>query len=293
MAYLANQLLNGLSLGCVYALVALGFAMVYGVLRFLNFAHSEIFTAGTFIAFFTLRGLSPALAGSPLLMVGAAMLAAGLGAGSLAVLVERMAYRPLRDSPGTAVLLAAIGVSILLQNLGIHAFSAHTRGFPAVALPIPPKQAALAILTLSFALLYVLVHRTSIGIAMRAVAEDADVARLMGIDPGRIVSMVFFLGGFFAGIAGVVWGLVYGTVQPQMGFYPGLKAFIIAVVGSIGNLTGTLVAGVCLGLTESLLTAYLPAGLSAYRDPFLFAVLIAALVWKPAGFFGSREAVKV
>jgi branched-chain amino acid transport system permease protein len=293
MIYFIDQLLNGLSLGCIYALIALGFAMVFGVLRFLNFAHSEIFTAGAFIGYFVLRWLSPFLGGSPFLLVGLAMLTAGLGAAALAVLIERLAYRPLRGYSGVTVLLSAIGVSILLQNLGIHAWSAHTRGYPAVALPIAPKQFALIVLVLSFGLLFVLVNRTPIGIQMRAVAEDSSIAQLMGVDPARIIVLVFFLGGFFAGIAGVVWGLVYGSIHPQMGFYPGLKAFIIAVVGSIGSLTGTFLTGVCLGVTESLLAAYLPSTLSAYRDPIVFALLIAALVWKPSGIFGKPTAVKV
>jgi len=293
MAYLLDQIVNGLSLGCIYALIALGFAMVFGVLRFLNFAHSEVFTAGSFIGYFVLHRLSPRLGSSPFLLVGLAMLAAGLGAGALAVLVERFAYRPLRGYSGVTVLLSAIGVSILLQNLGIHALSAHTRGYPGVALPITPKQLALIILVLSFTLLFVLVNRTPIGTQMKAVAEDRRTAQLMGIDPARVIALVFFLGGFFAGIAGVVWGLVYGAIHPQMGFYPGLKAFIIAVVGSIGSLTGTFLAGVCLGVAESLLSAYLPSTLSAYRDPIVFTLLIAALVWKPSGILGKPTIVKV
>jgi len=292
MEYLFDQLVNGLSLGCVYALVALGFAMVFGVLRLLNFAHSEIFTTGAFIGYFVLRELSAGLAGSPLLLVGVAMLVAALGAGGLAVLIERVAYRPLRDYPGVTVLLTAIGISILLQNVGIRAFSAHTRGYPDVPLPLEPKQVALIVLVSSFILLYQLVYHTQIGIQMRALAEDLNTAQLMGIDPSRIITLVFFIGGVFAGIAGVVWGLVYGTIHPQMGFYPGLKAFIIAVVGSIGSLTGTFLAGVGLGLAEALLSAYLPSALSAYRDPLIFALLIAVLVLKPLGI-GRSTVVKV
>lgn len=293
MDYLFDQLANGLSLGCVYALIALGFAMVYGVLKLLNFAHSEIFTTGIFVAYFSEIWLLRRLPGQSLTVFALSMAAAGLAAGFAAVVMERLAYRPLRRQPKLMALLTAIGVSILLQNLGIHAFGAQTRGFPALALPWPPKLVAAAVLVVSFAVLYLLVHHSRIGIRMRAVSEDPETAMLMGIDPSQVVVLTFFLGGLFAGIAGTVWGLVYGTVHPQMGFYPGLKAFIIAVVGSVGSLTGTFLIGIALGVAEALAAAYLPSSLSAFKDPLTFVLLLTALVWRPAGLFGSAEPTKV
>jgi branched-chain amino acid transport system permease protein len=293
MDYFFGQLANGLSLGCVYALIALGFAMVYGVLKLLNFAHSEIFTTGAFVAYFCEIWLLRRLPGQPLAVFALSMAAAGLGAGLAAVVMERLAYRPLRGQPKVVALLTAIGVSVLLQNLGIHAFGAQTRGFPPLSLPWPPKPVAAMVLAVSFAVLYLLVHHSRAGIRMRAVAEDPETAVLMGVDPSRVVVLTFFLGGLFAGIAGTVWGLIYGTVHPQMGFYPGLKAFIIAVVGSVGSLTGTFLIGISLGVAEALAAAYLPSSLSAFKDSLTFVLLLAALAWRPAGLFGTAEPAKV
>lgn len=293
MSYLGDQLVNGLSLGSVYALIALGFAMVYGVLRFLNFAHSEVFMAGTFVAYFSLLGLLPIFPAWPLLVTFAALGLAGLGAALLAVLIERVAYRALRGQPKVTALLTAIGVSMLLQNLGIHFLSAHTRGFPRVDLPLPPRLFAVLILLSSYAVLHWLIYRTDAGTRMRAVAEDADTVELMGLNPAWYVLVAFFVGGAFAGVAGITWGVVYGTVHPQMGFYPGLKAFIIAVVGGVGHLKGTFLVGIALGVIEALFAGYVPTELSGYRDSLVFALLLGVLIWKPAGVFGSDEAPKV
>jgi len=293
MAYFVEQLGNGLSLGCIYALIALGFAMVYGVLKFLNFAHSEVFTAGTFIAYFTLRALIPRMGEWPLLVLCLTLAAAGAGAGVIALLLERVAYRPLRGGSPMTALLSAIGVSILLQNVGIHLFSAHTRGFPALNLPIGPRTFAVMMLAVSLVVLHTIVYRTDIGIRMRAVAEKAETAILMGIAPNRVIATVFFLGGMFAGVAGVVWGTVYGTVHPQMGFHPGLKAFVIAVVGSIGHVMGTFIIGIALGVIEALFNAYLPASVSGYRDTLVFGTLLVTLALRPQGIFGKPGPSKV
>lgn len=292
MTYFVEQLVNGLASGSVYALIALGFAMVYGVLKFLNFAHSEVFMSGTFIAYFTFRALIPLIA-SPLLVVLLAMLAAGIGAGTIAVVLERIAYRPLRKASAVVCLLSAIGVSIILQTAGIQFFSAHTRGFPPLELPVSPRMFAAITLAAALLSLYTIVYRTDIGIRMRAVSEKAETALLMGIEPNLVITTVFFIGGFFAGVAGVVWGLVYGTVHPQMGFYPGLKAFVIAVAGSIGNIMGTFLIGISLGVVESLFSAYLPGSVSAYRDALVFGVLLIMLGLRPAGIFGSPVVAKV
>ncbi|MBI2808718.1 MAG: branched-chain amino acid ABC transporter permease [Planctomycetes bacterium] len=293
MSYLGDQLINGLSLGGIYALIGLGFAMVYGVLRFLNFAHSEVFMVGTFVAYFSLLGLLPLLPGWPLLVTVAALGLAGLGAALLAVLIERLAYRALRGQPKVTALLTAIGISILLQNLSIHWLSAHTRGFPRVDLPVPPRLFAVLVLLFSYAVLDWLIYRTDAGTRMRAVAEDPETVELMGLNPARYVVVAFFVGGLFAGVAGITWGLVYGTVHPQMGFYPGLKAFIIAVVGGVGHLKGTFLVGIALGVIEALFAGYLPAELSGYRESLVFTLLLGVLIWKPAGVFGSGEPPKV
>lgn len=293
MSYLVSQCLNGLSVGCIYALIALGFAMVYGVLKLLNFAHSEVFMSGTFLAYFTLR----ALAGRPGVPAAAAVVAAvavaGLGSGVLALLLERVAYRPLRSEPKVAALLSAIGMSVLLQQVGLHAFGAATRGFPQVDLGVSPRAFALGVLTVSFVVLRLLVYRTEAGVRMRAVADDPGMVELLGLDPTRYVRFAFFLGGFCAGLAGVTWGLVYGTVHPQMGFQPGIKSFIIAVVGGDGRLDGTFLAGVTYGLAEVLLAAYLPPELSGYRDAVLYMILLAALCARPAGLLGVGGPPKV
>jgi len=293
MDYLLSQLLNGISLGGIYALIALGFAMVYGVLKFLNFAHSEVFTAGTFAAYFSLQTLTSLLPYNHLLALVISMLIAGTLAGLLAVLIEIIAYRPLRGAPPVVVLLSAIGVSIFLQNLGIFFFTPHTRGFPTLDLPVSPREIAIIILLLSFAFLYTVIYKSNIGLRTRAVSDSPDVAALMGIPASRVIMFTFFLGGFFAGIAGVIWGIVYGTVSPQMGFHPGLKAFIIAVAGSIGNLLGTFIIGLTLGVIEALASGYLPSSASAYRDAIVFGLLATFLIFRPNGLLERGDHEKV
>lgn len=291
MSYLAEQIQNGLSLGTIYALIALGFAMVYSILRFLNFAHSEVFTAGAYIGCFTLGWVLPQ--GGALVSVATAMVAAALGAGLLAVVIERLAYRPLRGRPRIAALLTAIGVSLLLQTLGINLFSAQTRGYPAVDLPVTPRQFAVMVLAVSYLALWAFIYRTAAGVRIRAVAESPQVAELMGVDPNTTIVLTFFVGGLFAGVAGVTWGLVYGTVAPQMGFCPGLKAFVITVIGGVGSLHGTFLAAIGLGLVEALIASYLPPELSAYRDAVAFVLLLFVLVGKPSGLLGTPEVEKV
>lgn len=293
MEYLFSQILNGLSLGCIYALVALGFAMVYGVLRLLNFAHSEVFTTGAFMGYFVLGWAKSVFPAYPYLCLGLAIVAAALGAGGLALTIERVAYRPIRNLPRVAALLTAIGMSIFIQNVGIKLFGAHSRGYPTLDLGVSPRVLTLTVLCLSYGALHFLVYRTRLGIQMRAVSEDPPTAELMGIDSNRVISAAFIVGGVFAGIAGVLWGLQYSAINPQMGFYPGLKAFIIAVVGSIGNLRGAFVMGVCLGLLEVLGSAYLPSELSPHRDSLIFGMLVLLLIVKPTGLLGATEPEKV
>lgn len=293
MSYFLDQLLNGASLGTIYALVAMGFAMVYGVLKLLNFAHSEIFAASTFVAYFSLNWFLEAIPGHDLSAVLLSLLVAASAGGMLAVLIERIAYRPLRDQQRLMVLLTAIGVSSLLQNIGIQVFSGHTRGFPAVALPVSPKMFALFVLLGSYTFLILVVYRTDFGIRMRAVSEKSHVLELMGISPEPYIVGAFLLGGFFAGFAGVVWGVVYGTVSPTMGFYPGLKAFIIAVIGGIGSLSGTLLVGLSLGIIEAMVAGYLPSEYSGLRDSVVFLMLLGILSLRPHGLFGHTLVEKV
>ena len=287
MSYLTDQFGNGLSAGSVYALVALGFSMVYGVLRLINFAHSEVFTTGVFASYFVSTLMARAFPSRAFLVVSCSIAVASLTAGVLAVLIQWVTYEPIRNEPRTRPLISAIGTSFLLQNIGIHVFTAHTRGFPVLMASRTAKQVTIGALVLSYALTLWLLRRTIWGMRARGIAEDRSVAELMGIWPAPVCTGIFFFGGAVAGLGGMMWGLMYGTVQPQMGFYPGLKAFIIAVLGSVGNVTGTVVMGLALGVIEALLAGYLPSGVSGYRDPIVFVLLLAGLVARPSGLFSQ------
>lgn len=293
MQYLISQIINGLSLGCVYALIALGFGMVYGVLKQLNFAHSEVFAVGTLTAWWTTSRMTEACPGAPWLVIFVSIVAAAGASAILALLLEALAYRPLRDEPKTTVLLTAIGVSVILQNFGIAILGAQTRGFVSLDLTISPKLFATAILIASFLGVRLLLYRSVFGIAMRAVAEDRETAELMGLRPNLYIAVAFAVGGACAGVAGVVWGISYGTFHPQMGFVPGIKAFVVAVVGGIGSLQGTFLCGVALGLFECLVAAYIPSELSGYRDGIVLSGLTLFLVARPSGLFGRSGPPKV
>lgn len=286
MSYFASQVLNGLSLGSVYALTAIGFGVIYGVLRMLNFAHSEVFTSGVFIAYGVLLGLGDWGQAYPVAAILIAIAAAASGCALLSMTMERVAYRPLRGAPPIAVLLSAIGVSIFLQNVGIHAFGAQTRGFPGLTVGIDPRWIAVAALAACFGVLLWTVYASPFGVKLRAVAENPTVAKLMGVRPDYVILGAFALSGAYAGVAGVIWGVVYGTVHPQMGFYLGLKCFIIAVLGGVGSVVGTLLMGLALGLVETLVAAYLPDGHAAIREPIVLSVLLLALVLRPGGISG-------
>lgn len=293
MSYLVEQVLNGVSLGSIYGLIALGFAFVFGVLKLLNLAHSEVFAAAAYLAWAALGWLMSRSVGTPVMNVLLAAGVACVGAGLLAMLIERVAYRPLRSEPRIRTLLTAIGMSLLLQNLGIRFLSARTRGFAPVTLPVSPRVFAVMALLASLLVVLALLTGTKAGLRLRAVAEDPATSQLFGINPNRQVTLAFFIGGCLAGVAGLTWGLVYGTVNPQMGFHVGLKAFIIAVLGSIGRPTGTVLAGVALGIVESLAGAYLPSSVSSYRDPVTLSLLLAVMVWRPSGLLGARKTHRV
>ena len=308
---LPQVLLEGLVLGFMYALIALGYTMVYGVLEFINFAHSEIFVLGAFVGvevLFWLQDaghlalLHPAFVLS--LVIAAGMLISGLAAMAL----ERVAYRPLQGSPRLVALISAIGASFFLQDV-LRLFESLWRNtfylnYPTLdvldqALPLAtnlvvPVKSLMVIVTalLSLAGLYYFVNRTRIGTAIRAVAQDPETASLMGIPVNRVIALTFFVGGAMGGLAGVLFGLHYSLVNPYSGFAPGMKAFTAAVLGGIGNIPGAMLGGMVLGLLEAFAASYLSlltdgAFGAEYKDVFAFVVLITILIFRPKGLLGE------
>jgi len=300
MADLLQQLVNGVAWGGIYALIALGYTMVYGVLKLINFAHGEVYMVGAMAGYYSAHALG--LAGGPSLPGFAlALLAAMAASAALAAAVERLAYRPLRGAPRLAALITAIGVSLLLQNLGQIVFGADPRFFP----PLLPTEDVVDVGGLSvssvqlvvlgtalslMACLHWLVMRTRFGRAMRAVSFDADAAALMGVPVDRVILGTFVVGGVLAGAAGVLVGLSNPKIDPLMGVLPGLKAFVAAVLGGIGHVPGAMAGGLLLGVVETLVSGYLS---STYRDAIAFVLLIAILLYRPTGLFGSGQAEKV
>ena len=301
-----QQLINGLVLGSVYALVALGYTMVYGIIQLINFAHGEVRMVGALTAWTVAGGLSdtfPELA--PWLVLVAATLVACTVSAALNFAIEKIAYRPLRNSPRLAPLITAIGMSLLLQTLAMIVWKPNPKPFPNL-LPVTPYEIAgavisptdLLILSLTAILLVLLVwlvNYTSLGRAMRATAENPRVAALMGVKPDVVISATFVIGAVLAAIAGIMLAMKYGTVQHAMGFLPGLKAFTAAVFGGIGNLSGAVVGGILLGLIEALGSGYIGAltgGVlgSHYSEIFAFIVLIVILTLRPSGLLGERVA---
>ncbi|HEX5657500.1 MAG TPA: branched-chain amino acid ABC transporter permease [Polyangiales bacterium] len=298
-----QQLVNGLSIGSVYALIALGYTMVYGVLRLINFAHSEVFMVGSYVSFFSAQWLGfdakqPAAFGygRALLVLVLAMAASAL----LGVAIERFAYRPLRHARRMTPLITAIGVSILLQNLGILIFGPNPRPFPMI---IPEQRYELGgvVVTNIKLLIFVvsavlmvgltyLVQKTWTGKAMRAVSTNLNAAKLMGISPNRVIAMTFVIGSALAAAGGILFGLDQAKIEPLMGVLVGLKAFVAAVLGGIGNIAGAAAGGLLIGVAEQLTAGYISAD---YRDAITFAILIGVLLVKPEGMFGSSKIEKV
>jgi branched-chain amino acid transport system permease protein len=304
-------LLDGIILGFMYALIALGYTMVYGVLEFINFAHSEIFIAGAFVGVEILLGLQGRglLEGLPWPFVLLLALMAGMAAsGLLAVTVERVAYRPLRGAPRLIPLISAIGVSFFLQDL-IRLFESLWRNafnlvYPSIdalnlrleltgTIDVSVKSLVVIVCALlMLGALHLIVNRTKVGTAIRAVAEDQAAASLMGIDVNRIISLTFLIGGAMGGAAGVLFGVQYGLINPYSGFIPGLKAFTAAVLGGIGNIPGAMVGGLVLGLLEAFAASYLSlltggAFGAEYKDIFAFSMLILILIFRPKGLLGE------
>jgi branched-chain amino acid transport system permease protein len=301
MTEFLQQLINGLSLGAIYALIALGYTMVYGVLRFINFAHSDVFMIGAFVGYYAVEKWHFA-AGTIADGLVVLLLAMGICA-VLGVVIEKLAYRPLRGRSTLTVLITAIGVSLLLQNLGQNqkiGFGPNPRAFPEI---FPVQQIHVAGLTLSsnqvvvlaatvvlLVALYLIVHHTRTGTAMRALSFNATAASLVGINNDAVISFTFGLGSAMAGAGGILYAMNYPSIDPLMGTLPGLKAFVAAVLGGIGNLPGAALGGVLLGLVETLVVGF---GGSTYRDAVAFAVLILILLLRPAGLLGKTEAEKV
>jgi branched-chain amino acid transport system permease protein len=357
-------LLNGLGLGAIFAFIALGYTMVYGIIKLINFAHGEFFMVGAFLGYFALRdfGIDRLPLPQPLPIVLSYLVAlsvAAIGAGLLAITTERIAYRPVRRASRIAALITAVCVSFILQNLAVKAWSAAPRPYPdpkqwmqvddlpatapanlwavrsftkangevekqnvrvategesldtaalresgyteVYRILTPPAAATRGFVILALLVwtpvLWFLVKRTRMGKAMRAVSEDMDAARLMGIDVNRVIAWTFFVGAFVAGVGGVAYCTAYGKVDPLTGFLPGLKAFIAAVIGGIGSIPGAIVGGLLLGVAESVLPyALKEAGWEeafAWKDAIAFALLILILVFKPTGLLGRPVREKV
>ena len=306
MDTLLQQIINGLVLGSMYALIALGYTMVYGIIQLINFAHGEVLMVGALTSWAVISVLQPALPWAPgWLILLLATLIACVVAAALNFAIEKIAYRPLRNSPRLAPLITAIGMSILLQTLAMIIFKANYKPYPTL-LPAEPFQIGGAVITstqimilsvtaISLALLTWLVGYTKLGRAMRATAENPRVAGLMGVKPDTVISATFIIGAVLATIAGVMYASNYGTVQHTMGFLPGLKAFTAAVFGGIGNLAGAVIGGILLGLIEAIGSGYigtLTGGVlgSHYADIFAFIVLIIILTLRPSGLLGERVA---
>ena len=287
--------LNSLTLGSLYALIAIGYTMVYGILRLINFAHSEIFMLG---AYFVFWGVTLFALPWPIAIVLSIVVTAAVG-----ILVDRIAYRPLRDAPRISALISAIGVSFFLQNVAIVFFQALPRAFYRPAwmeepilmggvrvLPITLFVPVLSVL-LMLGLVYI-VYRTKTGLGMRAISKDIETSSLMGVPVNRIIAITFGLGSALAAASGIMWGLRYPQLQPIMGAIPGFKAFIAAVFGGIGSIQGAVVGGLILGFIEIMTVAFFP-DLAGYRDAFAFVLLIGILLFKPTGLFGAKMEVKV
>ncbi len=306
MDILLQQIINGLVLGSMYALIALGYTMVYGIIQLINFAHGEVLMIGALTSWSCIGLMQDAMPGAPgwLVLLLATVIACVVAA-ALNYTIEKVAYKRLRNSPRLAPLITAIGMSILLQTLAMIIWKPNYKPYPTL-LPAAPFEVGGAVITttqvlilavtvIALAAMVYLVSYTRLGRAMRATAENPRVAALMGVKPDMVISATFIIGAVLAAIAGIMWAANYGTAQHTMGFLPGLKAFTAAVFGGIGNLTGAVVGGVLLGLIEAIGSGYigtLTGGVlgSHYTDTFSFTVLIVILTLRPSGLPGERVA---
>ena len=305
MSFFFQELVNGITTGALYSLVALGFSMVYGVLKLLNFAHGDVYMIGAYIGFFVIQwfgGAGHVSIPVPLLLAIMFLLAAGV-TGGLGVAIERFAYRPLRDAPRIAPLITAIGISFFLENAVLLLFGTQYRiyntpefislssGIRIGSVTIDTVQIMVVVLSLALmAGLQLLVNRTKWGKQVRAVAADREAAEMLGINVNFTISMTFFLGSALAGVAGVMGGLLFNQVTNTIGFIVGLKAFTAAVVGGIGSLPGAMLGGLLIGLAESFTIGYIS---STYSNLLVFALLIIVMLVRPSGLLGQAQLQKV
>ncbi len=298
-----QQLVNGLSIGVIYALIALGYTMVYGVIQLINFAHGEVFMVGAYLGLtaISLLGLPPEAAGMTLLWaLPLVLLFSSLGCGALGLAIDQVAYKPLRNAPRLVPLITAIGVSFVLQNLVMLIYGPADKSFPALfpahrfvmgGVSITLLQLFILLLSLALMLaLHAFVKRTRWGMAMRACSDDLLAARVVGIPVNKTIAMAFFIGSFMAGTGGVLFGMYYNTVNFHDGYLAGLKAFTAAVLGGIGNIPGAMLGGILIGLLEGLGAGYLSA---EWKNVFAFVILILILLFRPSGLLGERVAKKV
>ncbi len=290
-----QHLANGISLGSLYALIAIGYTMVYGILRLINFAHGDIFMLGAYLTYYGIM-FTPI----PWWLV---FILVAIITGFVGFILEKIAYKPLRDSPRITVLISAIGASFFLQNFATVVFGGRPKAFPIpnilnrivniggvsinMVTFVIPIITIILLLTLSY-----IVNKTKTGMAMRALSKDYDTAKLMGINVNQIISITFFIGSFLAAIGGIMWGTKYPQLLPLMGSMPGVKCFIAAVIGGIGNIKGAVIGGFLLGLGEIMIVAFL-SNLTGYRDAFSFILLIIILLVKPTGLLGEKTTEKV
>jgi branched-chain amino acid transport system permease protein len=305
MSFFLQELVNGITAGALYSLIALGFSMVYGVLKLLNFAHGDLYMIGAYTGYFVIQwfgGPSALTIPVPLLLVIMFTLAAVL-VGGLGVAIERFAYRPLRDAPRIAPLITAIGISFFLENAALLLFGGQYRiyntpdfiklssGIQIGSVTIDTVQIMVVVLgVVLMAGLRVLVKATRLGKQMRAVAADREAAEMMGINVNRTIAVTFFVGSALAGVAGVMYGLLFNQVTNTIGFIAGLKAFTAAVVGGIGSLPGAMLGGLLIGLAESFVTGYIS---STYANLLVFALLIVVMLGRPSGLLGQAQLQKV
>ncbi|MEK2688998.1 branched-chain amino acid ABC transporter permease [Bdellovibrio sp. GT3] len=296
----AQHLINGISLGSIYALIALGYTMVYGILKMINFAHSDVYMVGAFGAYYVARALGieaqPGIGSLAVLLISSMVVCSVLG-----LLIERLAYRPLRTAPKLNILITAIGVSLLLEYGGQVVFGADPKVFPEVMKDfvifsfgnVELKSFDLTVLLVSVIAMMALqfmLYKTKLGKAMRAVSANPSVASLMGINPDKIIAFTFIVGSALAGVGSVLVGMKYPKIDPLMGMMIGMKAFVAAVLGGIGNVRGAVLGALIMGLSEEMVVAYLS---STYRDALAFGILIVILIFKPAGLLGKYTVEKV
>ncbi len=287
-----QQLINGISLGSIYALIALGYTMIYGIIKLINFAHGDIYMLGAYFGFFATTQLGLSFIPAIILAMACAALTG--------IIIERVAYKPMRNAPRIAILITAIGVSFFLEYTMILLVSPQPRTFPAVFTPVVYKIGSLVVnsqqivilasAVILMAVLTFIVNKTKAGKAMRAVSFDTDAARLMGINIDRVISTTFALGSALAAAGGVLVGVYYNSIDPLMGMMPGLKAFVAAVLGGIGIIPGAMMGGLILGVVEAMVSGFIS---STLRDAAAFGILILILLYKPSGLLGKNIREKV